>query len=176
MTRDRDRGQTTLDFAIGTSVFLLTVIFVIAYAPTLFDPFAGGTGGNLLVADRAATSLSGDFLAASTAEPGALSVACVGAFFDVGLTDNVSEANCDGTDLAAFDDPEGLDELLSLDGRSVDVTIHELDAPVSTPAEPAWAEGSLTRSNDDSVPSDVAVATRTVSIEGTQYRLTVQVW
>ncbi len=165
------RGQTTMDFAVGTSVFLLTVIFVVVYAPTLFDPFAGGAGTNLLVADRAATSLTSDFLAASTAEPGVLSVGCVGTFFDVELHDNASGASCE-----AEADLEGFDELLSLDGRNADVTIHELDASASEPVGPAWADGELTRTNDESVPGDVAVATRTVSIGGEQYRLTVRVW
>ncbi len=167
----RNRGQTTLDFAVGASVFLLTVIFVVVYAPTLFDPFAGGTGTKLLVADRAATSLSGDLLAVSTAEPGTLSVACVGTFFDADPDDTVAGANCEtAADLEAFD------ELLALDGRSANVTIHELDAPASDPASPEWTGDRLTRSNDGSVPNDVAVATRTVSIEGQQYRLTVRVW
>jgi hypothetical protein len=173
---NRTRGQTTLDFAIGTSVFLLTVVFVIAYAPTLFDPFVGGTGTDLLVADRAATSLSGDFLAASTAEPGTLSVGCVGTFFDVSLDEAVQGVGCGGANLNSFDDDEGFSELLSLDGRNANVTIHELGAPASEPVTPEWASDPLVRSNDDSVPSDVAVSTRTVSIEGKQYRLTVRVW
>lgn len=165
-----DRGQTTLDFAIGTSVFLLAVVFVVVYAPTLFDPFAGGTGTNLLVADRAATTLSGDALAVSTAEPGTLSVACVGTFFEVGLDESVEGADCEETDL------DDIDELLSLDGKSANVTVHELDSPASDPVQPNWADGPLIRASDDSVPSDVAVATRTVSIEGQRYRLTVRVW
>ncbi len=167
----RNRGQTTLDFAVGSSVFLLAVIFVVVYAPTLFDPFAGGTGTKLLVADRAATALSGDLLAVSTADPGLLSAGCVGTFFDVDLEENVARANCHtGADLEEFD------ELLALDGRNANVTIHELDSPASEPVEPSWADGPLVRSNSASVPSDVAVATRTVSIEGQQYRLTVRVW
>ncbi len=167
----RNRGQTTLDFAVGTSVFLLAVIFVVVYAPTLFDPFAGGTGTKLLVADRAATSLSGDLLTNSTAEPGLLSAGCVGTFFDVDLDDTVTGANCHtGADLEEFDG------LLALDGRNANVTIHELDSPASEPVQPSWAGGPLVRSNSASVPSDVAVATRTISIEGEQYRLTVRVW
>jgi hypothetical protein len=173
---NRNRGQTTLDFAIGTSVFLLTVVFVIAYAPTLFDPFVGGTGTDLLVADRAATSLSGDFLVASTAEPGTLSVSCVGTFFGVTLDEGVQGVGCGGANLGNFDDSEGFSELLSLGSRNGNVTIHELGAPASEPVTPSWADGPLVRSNDDSVPSDVAVATRTVSIEGKQYRMTVRVW
>jgi hypothetical protein len=167
------RGQTTLDFAVGMSVFLLAVIFVIAYAPTMFDPFTGGTGTKLIVADRAATTVSADLLATSSAEPGVLSMGCTAAFFDVSLTDEAQGAEC-----ARPIDGENFEALLSLGGRNANVTIHDLGAPSSDPASPTWvgSGGGLTRTNSASVPSDVAVATRTVSIEGTQYRLTVRVW
>ena len=163
----RARGQTTLDFAVGASVFLLAVVFVIAYAPTMFDPFAGGSGSKLVVADHAATSLSGDLLAASTADPGTLSTGCVVAFF---------EGDPPGEHCPSEADFGTLDEALSLNGRNAEVTIHDLDTPASEPVAPGWADGELTRSNSESTPSDIAVATRTVSIEGTQYRLTVRVW
>jgi hypothetical protein len=167
-----DRGQTTLDFAVAMSIFLVTVLFVLAYAPTMFDPFAGGSGTKLVVADRAATTLSADVLAVSTAEPGVLSAGCVAGFFDqsVGDDDCSTTANLDG-----------LDETLSLDGRNANVTIHELERGSSSTPDPVtfeW-EGSdieLTRSSSGSIPTDVAVATRTVSIEGDSYRLTVRVW
>jgi hypothetical protein len=168
------RGQTTLDFAVGSSVFLLTVIFVIVYAPTLFDPFAGGTGTKLLVADRAATSLSADFLAVSTAEPGTLSAGCVAAFFETNqsLADDECTTDFDVEGTTAFE------QLLALDGRNANVTIHELDSSADTPAEIRWdgTDIEMTRSNSQAAPIDVAVATRTVSIEGQQYRLTVRVW
>ncbi len=167
MTPGSMRAQTTLDFAVGMSVFLLTVIFVISFAPTMFDPFAGGSGTKLIVADRAATTLSGDLFAVSTAESGILSVGCVAEFFD----EDVDGASCDSS--AEFSDFDGS---LSLDGRSAEVTVHELGSPASEPASPEWATDGLTRSNSGSVPSDVAVATRTVSIDGESYRLTVRVW
>ena len=168
------RGQTTLDFAVGMSVFLLAVIFVVAYAPTMFDPFAGGTGTKLIVADRAATTLSGDILATSSSAPGVLSMGCSAAFFDVSLTE---EAGGSGAECQSING-EDFETLLSLDGRNANVTIHELDAPSSEPASPTWIEGEdgLTRTNSASIPNDVAVSTRTVSIEGKQYRLTVRVW
>jgi hypothetical protein len=37
--RGRDRGQTTQDFAVGISVFLLTVTFTFAFVPTSVTPF-----------------------------------------------------------------------------------------------------------------------------------------
>jgi hypothetical protein len=170
----RNRGQTTLDFAIGTSVFLLAVVFVVAYAPTLFDPFAGGTGTDLLVADRAATSLSADLLAASTAEPGTLSTGCVVAFFeeDGSLADEECATAFDVAGETAFE------QALSLDGRNANVTIQALDTSSAEPAEIRWdgSDTELTRSNSGSAQREVAVATRTVSIGGNQYRLTVRVW
>ncbi|CAI50100.1 uncharacterized protein NP_4018A [Natronomonas pharaonis DSM 2160] len=170
-----DRGQTTLDFAIGTSVFLLATIFVVAYVPTMFDPFAGGGGSKLVVADHAAATLSGDLLATSTAEPGTLSVGCVAAFFDAG------PAEFCGTD---FDDEE---QMLALDDRNAAVTIHPLDASPTSPATlPETAiddshnvdsDADLAWTNaPDSQRQDVAVATRTVSVAGDQYRMTVEVW
>ena len=37
--RGRDRGQTTQDFAVGISVFLLTVTFTFTFVPTTITPF-----------------------------------------------------------------------------------------------------------------------------------------
>lgn len=175
----RNRGQTTLDFAIGMGVFLLTVIFVISYAPTMFDPFTGGTGTKLIVADRAATTLSSDLLVTSTADPGVLSAGCVAGFFQ-GANGNPTRFD----DECAAELDSGVDDLdgtLSLDGRSINVTVHELERGGSSdpsPIEISWdgTDIELTRSNSESVPSDIAVATRTVSISGEQYRLTVRVW
>ncbi len=45
--RSRDRGQTVQDFAIGASVFLLTVAFVFAFVPTLFTPFENDRAAGL---------------------------------------------------------------------------------------------------------------------------------
>lgn len=168
------RAQTTLDFALGVSVFLLAVVFVIGFVPTMFDPFAGGTGTRLIVADRAATLLAGDILVSSTADPGMLVTGCVAGFFE-GPTGNQSlaDASCSATV-----DVADLDGALTLDGANVNVTIHELGDPASNPANLEWDGRSVTlsRSNSESIPSDVAVATRTVSIDNRQYQLTVQVW
>jgi hypothetical protein len=39
---DRDRGQTTQDFALGVGIFLVTVAFVFAFVPTVLVPFEAG--------------------------------------------------------------------------------------------------------------------------------------
>ena len=59
-----DRGQSTLDFLLGTVVFLLAVVFVVSVVPTMLDPFVTGTEPHPLVADRAAETLVEDELQA----------------------------------------------------------------------------------------------------------------
>jgi hypothetical protein len=52
-----DRGQTTFDFAVGMTLFLLVVGFVFTVAPGMFEPHEQGESRNALVADGAATRL-----------------------------------------------------------------------------------------------------------------------
>lgn len=53
-----ERGQTVQDFAIGTSVFLLTIAFVFAFVPTLFTPFESEVAPGLeSQADRVADAM-----------------------------------------------------------------------------------------------------------------------
>jgi hypothetical protein len=60
-----DRGQSTLDFLLGTVVFLLAVVFVVTVVPTMLDPFVTGTEPHPLVADRAVDTLVEDELGAA---------------------------------------------------------------------------------------------------------------
>ncbi|MES3517654.1 MAG: hypothetical protein PPP58_08330 [Natronomonas sp.] len=53
-----NRAQTTLDFAIAMGVFLVSVIFVFAFAPTLTAPFVDGTQDHSAAADRVVSDLS----------------------------------------------------------------------------------------------------------------------
>ncbi|MFB6085552.1 MAG: hypothetical protein ABEJ84_01885 [Halodesulfurarchaeum sp.] len=59
-----DRGQSTLDFLLGTVIFLFAVVIVVAVVPGLLDPFATGTESHPVVADRAVTTLATEELAA----------------------------------------------------------------------------------------------------------------
>lgn len=79
MTR---RGQTTLDFAVGVSLFLGVIAFAFAFAPTMFAPFGSDTGVNSVVADRSADRLTADTLAASPEDPSILDGSCTRSFFD----------------------------------------------------------------------------------------------
>ena len=69
-----DRGQSTLDFLLGTVVFLVAVMVVVAVVPGMLNPFVTGSEPDPVIADRAVTSLVTDEIAApstpySTTEP-----------------------------------------------------------------------------------------------------------
>lgn len=51
-----DRGQTPQDFAIGMSIFLLAVITVLTFVPSIFTPFTAPETAIEGQADRASTS------------------------------------------------------------------------------------------------------------------------
>ncbi|MDZ7851033.1 MAG: hypothetical protein U5K70_09695 [Halodesulfurarchaeum sp.] len=58
-----DRGQSTLDFLLGTVIFLFAVLIVVAVVPGMLDPFATGSEAHPVAADRAVTTLATEDLA-----------------------------------------------------------------------------------------------------------------
>lgn len=177
-----DRAQTPIDFAVGASVFLLTLGFVIAFVPTVFDPFAGGATAMPVVSDRVAAGLAGDLLAASPTEPGVLSPACTVAYFE-GDDGNATLADAAGCPSGTANDTAaefGIND-------DVLVLVHAVGesdplgnaSTVSVDTRHGAHSVQLRRSTSDPVRVDrggVSVSQRLVSIEGTQYRLTVWVW
>lgn len=81
------RAQTTLDFLIGTTVFLLTLSAVLVTLPGMVDPFATGSESHTIVADRSAERLSADLLVASPGKPFVFETDAVTAFFGQPLAD-----------------------------------------------------------------------------------------
>ena len=174
------RAQTPIDFAVGAGVFLLTLAFVIAFVPTLFDPFSAAGTASPVVSDRVAAGVAGDLLAASPTSPGVLSPACTVAFFteDDGLA---GSANCPSGITDAPDEQFGLDDDLQ-------VIIHAPDerTPSENPSTVTVTTRHGTFENVELIRStgtpsgtsrdDITVSQRLVSIDGTQYRLTVRVW
>jgi len=61
------RAQTTMDFATGVSIFLVTVAFAFAFVPGIITPFTGTNVGDPVTANRLADGLASDRLA----DPGA---------------------------------------------------------------------------------------------------------
>jgi len=174
------RAQTPIDFAVGAGVFLLALTFVIAFVPTLFDPFSAAGTASPVVSDRVAAGVAGDLLAASPTQPGVLSSACTVAFFteDDGLAD---DADCGFDASASPSDQFGLDD-------DVQVIVHGLNetspAGNQTNISVATSEGTFddvdlirpVHGPSGAAADDITVSQRLVSIDGTQYRLTVRVW
>lgn len=112
----RDRGQTTLDYAVGIGIFILAVVFVVTFIPSMFEPFATGTQENTVAADRVATQLVTGALT-SPETPYSLSVACLTDFFD-DTDDGSTPAGC------AFQDVGSIANRVGLSSRQpVNVTV-----------------------------------------------------
>jgi hypothetical protein len=75
------RAQTTVDFALGTVVFLLAAGTVLAAIPSLVDPAVGRDPASVVVADRAADRLAHDVLAAPE-RPYVLNESATESFFE----------------------------------------------------------------------------------------------
>jgi hypothetical protein len=94
---ERSRGQTTLDFAIGVSLFLSVMLFVFAFVPGILQPFNLSGEENIVRSERIASDLSQGTLGdAST--PYVLESNCAIQFFDDGSSPP-GHCNYDGDDL-----------------------------------------------------------------------------
>lgn len=76
-----ERGQTTLDFATGISIFLLSLAFVLVFVPGMLQPFTGGTQDETPASNRVADDLSQRLLG-NASEPYALDSECTRALFE----------------------------------------------------------------------------------------------
>jgi phosphohistidine swiveling domain-containing protein len=94
----RSRGQTTLDFAVGMSLFLISVAFVISFTPNLIQPFADSGTEDTIIANRVASQLVEGTLA-DPGKPYVLDKACTMAFFWPG---NLDSSNYES--LQSYDD------------------------------------------------------------------------
>jgi hypothetical protein len=86
------RGQTTLDFAIGVSLFLIVVVYVLAFIPGMFAPFDRAQEAETVAVDRVASNLVEGQLA-DPSEPYRLHRDCTIAFFN----DSAENTDGDGT-------------------------------------------------------------------------------
>jgi hypothetical protein len=156
-----DRGQTTLDFAVGVSIFLLTAIFVLTFVPGMLEPFEQSTQEEIAAADRIATDLVEGTLA-SPDNPHVLDRECTVIFFESredGLDtagDDEANINGNGTFSAPFSNETyagtcafadlPLEERLALDdgdGAALnvrirlvrDLTVGEADNPSHDPTD-----------------------------------------
>ena len=171
------RGQTTLDFAIGMSIFLAVVIFIFLFIPGILSPFTQGSQADTASSNRVADQLANGALG-SPSEPYVLDRFCTVQFFQ-GATP--SQCSYSG---ATLEDQLGLDETF----QSVNITIRTNATATETLC---WEStdglveetgpdcggtqlhrgDTLTTSSDDTVTSQ-----RVVSLDGEDVALYVRMW
>lgn len=111
------RGQTTLDFTIGMTVFLVVIIFIFLFAPGILTPFTVSGQSEAVTVDRTADHLSQDALG-NPDHPYLLDRGCTVAFFDRDSADDGP-----GTDECRYDDAPLNEQLGLADFRTINVTI-----------------------------------------------------
>lgn len=161
-----DRGQTTIDFVVGISIFLLVVAFVVLFVPGIFDPFDGTS--RTQAADRFAATLTNDALG-DPATPAALNATCTRSFFEqMNGTDTAADCGFDPT-------ADTVASALGTDRFEVNVTVFD-GAAVAELAD--REEPSVQLRAGPSVPDNEAVATtrRVVVLDGRTLQLAVRVW
>ncbi|WP_442908197.1 DUF7287 family protein [Halobacterium sp. KA-6] len=143
------RAQTTMDFAAGVSIFLVTVAFAFAFVPGIITPFADPDVGDPVSANRIADDLATDRLA-SPNQPYALDTERTAAFFA---------------------DGDAIGELALRDYKSANVTL------TTTSGDVATIDGvRATAGQSVSADADATVAWRSVTVGGDRYELVVRVW
>lgn len=162
---ERDRGQTTIDYAIGVSVFLLVVAFVFAFVPSLTTPFTGDATDAVVVADRSADRLANDLLVADPARPTTLNATCTAAFFDTTGPDRSGVCRYDA-------DASNLKTVLAIESpvRSINVTV------VGDAGVRVFDGTALLAGPEPPQSVDVSVARRAVLLDGDDATVVVRVW
>jgi hypothetical protein len=159
------RGQTSIDFVVGMSVFLLTVVFVVAFLPGVFEPFTASGAGDTLAADRTASLLAEQVLA-DPANPSIVAPDCAAEFFDAAGDGPGGVAGCQFTTDAA-----NLDAALGLSpAMTANVTIEE-DGAVESAGGVTLAAGP-----EPSESESVVVSRRVILLGDDDRDLYVRVW
>jgi hypothetical protein len=150
-----DRGQTVLDFAVGVSVFLIVVAFVLTFVPGMVQPFQESTQEETAAADRLADQLAADQLAENVSTPYVLDRECTVAFFEDSSDNEDGDTDFDGVydDSSTFEGPcnfpdLSLSERLAVTGSGLDIRVR-LVADLGTAAadDPDGDRGG----NDDEI-------------------------
>lgn len=140
------RGQTTLDYLVGVTIFLLTIAFIFAFIPASFEPLDTDWGVQAMESDRAISHLAGAELAKSPQKPFILDQEKTDTFFSKSDADLAEDIGLPGT-------------------AQANLTIQTNESTVIyRRGEPLPASRS------------VVTAKRSVLLEGSQYRLVIRVW
>jgi hypothetical protein len=193
------RAQTTLDFAVGVSVFLLAVVFVFTFVPGILEPFEAGPQEETAVADRVASQLVQSSMA-DPAEPYVLGLACTNGFFNVTaagdaacgfdttadltagdrLVDRVGVADRQRMQVTVEADVDGDGDIHALcfdndDKKIVEVTDSEC-GEASDDDRTANTDVLYTLGDTPGDTQAVVTAQRTVEVDGHTATVVVEVW
>lgn len=169
------RGQTTLDFTIGISVFLAVLVFVFAFVPGLLSPFTTSSNDAPALADRTADRLAQGSVGSPEngsighpEEPYVLDGSDTEEFFDA--SGDVSER---------LDLPPGRNLNVTIEGNLTDGTENSIlcwddssDSLADCPDDTTLATGSTPPPDNDAT----VTSNRVVSIDGEDVNLVVVVW
>lgn len=173
------RGQTTLDFALGASLFLLALIGVLVFVSGTMEPFAAGSQEDIGTADRVADSLA-EGLLADPAQPHVLDATCTVAFFE-----GTSPGDCafSGTDLPSrvgVKDWQLVNVTMqaNMTGDAAEETLcwDDTDERVVARGDPACDTVFAVGSTPPVSVGDTVAARRVVWINGTDATMRVEVW
>lgn len=144
------RAQTTLDFLVGTTVFLLTLSAVFLTVPGLVDPFATGLESNTITADRAAESLVTDVLVSSPSNPYVFTEENVTAFF---------EGRSESTARTALGLESGADLYIALTYANETAIVAPIGSqpPSSADTSVAWRSGTYRQNATSEVYAELVV-------------------
>lgn len=179
--RNDGRGQTTLDFAIGVSVFLAVLVFIFLFIPGILSPFTASAQDETVASNRVADQLAAGTLA-SPSEPYVLDSYCTLAFFrnnsadcsypegpiavQLGVDTEYQQVNVSLRGNRTAGGPER--EVMCWDGTGDDTGV----------VESSSAECDTTLARGDPVPTNRPSVTsvRVVSIDGADVTLFVELW
>lgn len=169
-SRPNDRAQTTMDFVVGVSVFLLVVVFVVAFVPGIFEPFA--SSDRTQTSDRLAATLTGDALG-DPATPGALNATCTWSFFRQVQTGTDTGVDC-GFDAST----DTVAATLGAENVAVNVTVYDGETVAELDAPPDIGGSARELRAGPPVPDNRGVATtrRVVLVDDRTRQLVVRVW
>lgn len=177
------RGQTTIDFAIGISVFLAVLLFIFLFIPGILSPFTASVQDETVASNRVADQLATGMLA-SPSDPYVLDSYCTVEFFegdtagcsfdDEQLTEQVGVAtNHRNLNVSLRANLTGSgQERLCWDSTEPDTGLVEASSSACTDSgDTELVRGGLPPDSEASVTS-----VRVVSIDGRDATLYVEMW
>ena len=182
MESSAGRAQTTLDFTIGITIFIVVIAAVFLFVPGTLQPFSEGGQENIVSVNRVADDLSVGSLA-TDGTPHVLNGTCTEAFFNA--TDRCGFDSTDVTELVGLGEFQTANVTI-LGNVSTRSGVQEIlcydhgDAPGDrlTSPDPACdsSETRLAIGDDPSVAQSSVTARRVVELDGSDVFLVVKVW